>query len=229
MEHSITRQEYIKALEKVQERVFLMGMAATRAVSRSTKALLEMDTATAGEVMAADDQIDDMIIDIEDRCMLLIAKQQPIAHDLRVLATGFKISTDLERIGDHAFDIAKTVSVLAAGEPMKEFYSIRQLSECAVDMLNMAMESYRRGDVSQAEAVCHKDDEMDDLFARIFMELSAQTVQDAELARKITQLMFVARFLERIGDHATNIAEWVIYLETAERIRKIKGKTEIQG
>ena len=99
MEHSITRQEYIKALEKVQERVFLMGMAATRAVSRSMKALLELDQAMAAEVMAGDDQIDDMIIDIEDRCMLLIAKQQPIAHDLRVLATGFKISTDLERIG----------------------------------------------------------------------------------------------------------------------------------
>ena len=229
MEHSITRQEYIKALEKVQERVFLMGMAATRAVSRSMKALLELDQAMAAEVMAGDDQIDDMIIDIEDRCMLLIAKQQPIAHDLRVLATGFKISTDLERIGDHAFDMAKTVSVLAAGTPLQNFFYTRQLAECAVEMLNMAMDAYRRGDVPLAEAVCHKDDEMDDLFARTFMELSHQTSSDAELAGKITQLMFVARFLERIGDHATNIAEWVIYLETAERIRKIKGKPEIRG
>ena len=116
MEHSITRQEYIKALEKVQERVFLMGMAATRAVSRSMKALLELDQAMAAEVMAGDDQIDDMIIDIEDRCMLLIAKQQPIAHDLRVLATGFKISTDLERIGDHTVNIAKWVIFSITGQ-----------------------------------------------------------------------------------------------------------------
>ena len=161
--------------------------------------------------------------------MLLIAKQQPIAHDLRVLATGFKISTDLERIGDHAFDIAKTVPLLAAGTPLENLYYTRQLAECAVEMLNMAMDAYRRGDVALAESVCRKDDEMDDFFARTFMELSGQTAQDADLARKITQLMFVARFLERIGDHATNIAEWVIYLETAERIRKIRGRVEMQG
>ena len=224
-----TRQEYIKELSQIQTAVSCMGNKAEKAVQASMYALLHHDESLAAKVMQEDDILDDMIIDIEDRCFLLIAKQQPIAHDLRVLATGFKISTDLERIGDHAFDIAKTVSVLAAGTPLQNFFYTRQLAECAVEMLNMAMDAYRRGDVPLAEAVCHKDDEMDDLFARTFMELSHQTGSDAELAGKITQLMFVARFLERIGDHATNIAEWVIYLETAERIRKIKGKPEIRG
>ena len=104
-----TRQEYIQALQLVQDKVTAMGKLAHEAVKKSVRALLNGDTTLANEVMREDDRIDDMIVDIEDDCILLIAKQQPIAHDLRVIATGFKISTDIERIGDHAFDIAKTV------------------------------------------------------------------------------------------------------------------------
>ena len=108
----ITRQEYIKDLEALQHQVVLMGGAAAEAVKKAMQAFLEQNQTMAKQVMRDDDVLDEMIVDIEDRCILLIAKQQPIARDLRVIATGFKLSTDLERIGDHAYDIAKAVGGL---------------------------------------------------------------------------------------------------------------------
>lgn len=217
-----TRQAYIEDLAKLQRRVFEMGMAAAKAVSLSMKSLLEADKKLAEEVMKNDDILDDMIVDIEDRCILLIAKQQPIAHDLRVIATGFKISTDLERIGDHAFDIAKTAKNLDH-ELLTGFVDTAKLGECAVKMVEMAMDAYRLADIRLAEKVCQADDEVDALFSRTFEELSRMMNDDkVQKKQQATQLLFIARFLERIGDHATNIAEWVIYLETAERMRKTK-------
>jgi len=217
----ITRQAYIEDLAELQQRVILMGTAAADAVKKSMEALLGEDKALAERVMKNDDVLDDMIVDIEDRCILLIAKQQPIAHDLRVIATGFKISTDLERIGDHAFDIAKTARNIE-GSVIKGIADTPKLAECAVDMVEMAVEAYRTADIRLAEQVCTADDQMDALFGQTFQELSQLMGRETMLTKQATQLIFVARFLERIGDHATNIAEWVIYLETAERMRKIK-------
>lgn len=220
-----TRQAYIRALAVVQKRVYEMGMASITAVQQAMQAFLQQDRNLAAQVMDDDDKIDHMIVDIEDRCILLIAKQQPMAHDLRVIATGFKISTDIERIGDHAFDIAKTaLDFSTSGQDAVDFSYTPQLAECAAAMLGMAMQAYQTADIMLAEQVCKRDDEMDELFAKTFLELSQQVTNEAQQARRITQLLFVARFLERIGDHAVNIAEWVIYLETAERIRKNRKK-----
>ena len=219
-----TRQAYIEELARLQQKVVEMGMSAAEAVSLSMKALVENDKKLAEEVMKNDDVLDDMIVDIEDRCILMIAKQQPIAHDLRVIATGFKISTDLERIGDHAFDIAKTAKNID-GALLGNIVDTPKLAACAVNMVEMAIDAYRLADIRLAEKVCRADDEMDSLFASTFEELSKLMMNDTlRTKQQATQLIFIARFLERIGDHATNIAEWVIYLETAERIRKTKGK-----
>ena len=217
----VTRQIYIEDLAKLQHTVVTMGEAATLAVKKSMEALLTGNKQLAEEVMQGDDLIDDMMVDIEDRGMLLIAKQQPIAHDLRIIATSFKLSTDLERIGDHAFDIAKIARDLS-GEFAIDVYDTPRLGSCAVKMIEMAIESYRTADIKLAEQVCRADDEMDELFARTFQQLSAAMGTEPLSTKQATQLIFVARFLERVGDHATNIAEWVIYLETAERIRKTK-------
>ncbi len=216
----VTRQEYIKDLEAVQRQVVLMGITAAEAVKKAMRAFMEHDIRLARQVMQEDDKVDDLIVEIEDRCILLIAKQQPIARDLRVIATGFKISTDLERIGDHAYDIAKTAVGLKDSERLNFKYT-PQLAECAVEMVENAVRAYETADIQLAEQVCRRDDEMDELFGKTFLELSNLVTNEAEKAKQVTQLIFVARFLERIGDHATNIAEWVIYLETAERIRKV--------
>ena len=218
----VTRQEYIKELEALQHQVVLMGDAAAAAVKKAMQAFMGEDKRLAQQVMEQDDIIDDMIVDVEDRCILLIAKQQPIARDLRVIATGFKISTDLERIGDHAFDIAKATAALDL--EALQFKYTPQLAQCAVEMVEGAIKAYEGSDIQLAESICRRDDEMDELFGKTFLELSNMVTNEADKARQITQLLFIARFLERIGDHATNIAEWVIYLETAERIRKVRTK-----
>lgn len=219
-----TRQEYIHDLEVVQDLVATMGDKALDNVEKSMKALLEGDTALAKIVMKADDVIDDMIVDVEDKCILLIAKQQPIAHDLRVIATGFKISTDIERIGDHAFDIAKTaVSINEPLNPDCEHW-IEELGNSAAAMLRRAVKAYRDKSVQEADEVRKLDKQMDEVFEHTFYALSDFVTKEGARQQGATQLLFIARFLERIGDHAVNIAEWVIYLETAERIHQKKNR-----
>ena len=194
------------------------------AVQRALQSLLENDHALADRVMREDDDIDDMIIDIEDDCILLIAKQQPLAHDLRVIATGFKISTDIERIGDHAFDIARTAK--SDGQLLDREHAalVKELGDCAIEMVGKAMEAYRDANVRLADEVRHMDKRMDDIFQRTFYALSHFVADAGTRPEEATKLLFIARFLERIGDHAVNIAEWVIYLETAERIHQKKNR-----
>ncbi len=217
-----TRREYIHELEILQKKVAAMGDRACKAVQLAMEALLAGNTNLAHEVMQADDILDDMIADIEDGCILLIAKQQPIAHDLRVIATGFKISTDIERIGDHAYDIAKTVQNVTVPLDRERMKWVQLLGACAVDMVAKAMRAYRAQDVRLADDVRKLDKEMDEVFEHTFYALSEFVTTEVPHQKRITQLLFIARFLERIGDHAVNIAEWVIYLETAERIHKKK-------
>ena len=219
-----TRQEYIHDLEVVQELVATMGDKALTNVEQSMKALLEDDAVLAKTVMKADDAIDDMIIDVEDKCILLIAKQQPIAHDLRVIATGFKISTDVERIGDHAFDIAKTAA--SVKEPLNPDCKrwIEELGSCAAEMVRRAVKAYRDKSVQEADEVRKMDKQMDEVFEHTFYALSDFVTKEGARQKGATQLLFIARFVERIGDHAVNIAEWVIYLETAERIHQKKNR-----
>lgn len=220
-----TRKEYIQNLEKLQGKVAAMGELARAAVEKSLTALFAGDVPLAESVMEGDDAIDDAIVEIEDDCILLIAKQQPIAHDLRVIATGFKISTDIERIGDHAFDIARTAKELEAPIPAGCVPLLRELGDAALWMVDAAMRCYREKDLSLADQVLKKDKEMDTLFEKVFYGLS-HIAESPEERGRVTQFFFIARFLERIGDHSVNIAEWVIYLETAERIRHIKSTTK---
>lgn len=217
-----TRKEYIHDLAVVQQKVIEMGELSRQAVEKSIQALVKGDSELARQVMKDDDAIDDYIIDIEDYCLLLIAKQQPIAHDLRIIATGFKISTDIERIGDHAFDIARTVQDVQIPLDFERIKIVSELAECALKMVSMAMEAYRNKDVVLADEVRKMDEKMDAIFTRTFYALSEFVSDEAARQKRVTQLLFISRFLERIGDHAVNIAEWVIYLETAERIHQKK-------
>jgi len=216
----VTRQAYIEDLEKLRKQISKMGMAVDKGLKDSMTALINSDTQLAKKVMLDDDVIDEMNVKIEDACMLLIAKQQPIAKDLRIIATGLKISTDLERIGDHAHDIAKIATEFDQQVFVKELVDIPQMAEYAGKMLQDAIEAYNTFDVALAEQVCLDDDKVDDLYAKTFRELSRFVDDDAAMVKQATQLIFIARYLERVADHATNIAEWVIYLVTAERIRK---------
>ena len=188
--------------------------------ARAVDALARRDKALARQVMDGDDVIDAMQVDIEDRCISLIARQQPVAKDLRILGTGLKITTDLERIGDHAFDIAKIVLLIGDEPLIKPLVDIPRMAVMAQSMLNDSLQAYLKLDIGLAEKVCRDDDMVDQQYHQVFRELLTYMLEDPKKINQATQLIFVARYLERIADHSTNVAEWVIYLVTGERMRK---------
>ena len=215
-----TRQSYNQELEALRQKILEMGTGVEQAIDRAVGSLIKKDFEMARCVMDGDDYIDNLESEIEDKCIVLIARQQPLARDLRIISTGLKITTDLERVGDHAFDIAK-IALEIGNEPLiKPLVDIPRVSAMAQKMLNDSLVAYINLDITLAEQVCADDDAVDDLYAQMFRELLTYMMEDPTTIKQATQLLFVARYLERVADHATNIAEWVIYLATGQRMRK---------
>lgn len=215
-----TRQVYDHDLETLRQEIATMGNLVGQAINKAVQALALQDIELAQQVMDGDDIIDNMEIDIEDRCMVLIARQQPMARDLRIIGTGLKITTDLERIGDHAFDIAKIAQKIQGQPLIKPLVDLPRMAGMAHKMLEDALEAYMTLDITLAEQVCLADDDVDNIYHQIFRELLTYMMEDPRTIGQATQLIFVARYLERVADHATNIAEWIIYLVTGQRLRK---------
>lgn len=215
-----TRQSYNQELEALRQELLRMGTLVSDAIQDAVQSLAKQDAELARRVIAGDDVIDKMEEDIEDKCMVLIARQQPLARDLRVIGTGLKITTDLERIGDHAYDIANVTLKLANQPLIKPLVDIPRMAGMAQKMLNDSLEAYVTLDIALAEKICQADDEIDSLYQQVFRELLTFMMEDPRTITQATQLIFVARYLERIGDHCTNIAEWTIYLVTGQRRRK---------
>ncbi len=214
------RQTYEKELETLRQEILRMGELVGQSIEDAVQSLARQDEQLAKKVIAGDDVIDQLEMDIEDKCMVLIARQQPMARDLRIIGTGLKITTDLERMGDHAFDIAK-VTVRLANQPLiKPLVDIPRMARMSQKMLTDSLEAYMKMDIALAEKVCLADNEVDDLYQQVFRELLTYMMEDPRTIGQATQLIFVGRYLERIADHATNIAEWVIYLVTGQRLRK---------
>ena len=217
---TVVRQSFDQDLESLRQDLVRMGEIVQVAIKDAVDALAKRDKDLARTVMDGDDTIDRMQVEIEDRCISLIARQQPVATDLRILGTGLKITTDLERIGDHAFDIAK-ILLLIGDEPLiKPLVDIPRMAEIAQKMLKDSLQAYLKLDIELAEQVCRADDRVDELYNQVFRELLTYMLEDTKKIKQATQLIFVARYLERIADHSTNVAEWVIYLATGERLRK---------
>lgn len=217
---TITRQNYSHELESLRSELSDMGIIVVAAIDKAVEALARQDAVLARQVMEKDDIIDNLQIDIEDKCMVLIARQQPLARDLRIIGTGLKITTDLERVGDHAFDIAKIASQIAGKQLIKPLVDIPRMAQMAQKMLKDALDAYVNLDIILAENVCQADDAVDQLNRQIFRELLTYMMEDPRAITQATQLILVAMSLERVADHATNIAEWVIYLVTGQRLRK---------
>ena len=217
---SMIRQSFDQELESVRQELVHMGQIVQDAIKNAVDALARRDKALAQQVMDGDDLIDSMQVEIEDRCISLIARQQPVATDLRILGTGLKITTDLERIGDHAFDIAKIVLLIGDEPLIKPLVDIPRMAVMAQSMLEDSLQAYLKLDIQLAEKVCRDDDLVDQLYHQVFRELLTYMLEDPKKINQATQLIFVARYLERIADHSTNVAEWVIYLVTGERLRK---------
>ncbi|MEN6414871.1 MAG: phosphate signaling complex protein PhoU [Veillonellales bacterium] len=215
-----TRQAYNQELEDLRQKILAMGTLVGNAIEAAVQALAKQDEELARSVMDGDDVIDALEVDIEDKCMVLIARQQPLARDLRIIGTGLKITTDLERMGDHAFDIAKITGRIAHQPLIKPLIDIPRMAEMAQQMLKDSLNAYISLDITLAEQVCRADDEVDNLYQQIFRELLTYMMEDPHTISQATDIIFVGRYLERIADHATNIGEWVIYLVTGQRLRK---------
>jgi phosphate transport system protein len=191
-----------------------MGTLAREAVDKSIKALINRDTNLADEVIMGDDVIDKMDLDIEMKCMELIARQQPMARDLRTIGTILKTITDLERIADHAVDIAKIAKILADQPPLKPYIDIPRMCDLSLSMLDDALKSFVNEDVDLAKKMCERDDLVDALYNQVFRELLTYMMEDPKAVVRALYLIFVARFLERVADHATNVGERVVYMVT---------------
>jgi len=215
-----TRQSYNQELEALRQKILEMGTRVEQAIDQAVSSLVKKDFEMARRVMDGDDYIDNLESEIEDKCIVLIARQQPLARDLRIISTGLKITTDLERVGDHAFDIAKITLEIGDEILIKPLVDIPRVSAMAQKMLSDSLVAYINLDITLAEQVCADDDAVDDLYAQMFRELLTYMMEDPTTIKQATQLLFVARYLERVADHATNIAEWVIYLATGQRMRK---------
>lgn len=212
-----TRSGFHEELERLEQDLLAMGALVSRAIQDSVTALKNLDVALAEQVVERDDRLDEIQVDIENRCLRLIALQQPMARDLRTIGTALKIVTDLERMGDHAVEIARTALKLSGETLIKPLLDIPRLSEIVQDMLSIGLRAFVEGDAQLAETLAERDDEVDHLYSQIFRELLVIMIENPKTIRQGTQLLFVAQSLERIADHITNIGEWTIYMVTGER------------
>ncbi|PWI57316.1 phosphate transport system regulatory protein PhoU [Sulfoacidibacillus thermotolerans] len=189
-----------------------MGTLVEESIFKAVRALTDQDQALAEEILAGDDQIDRMEIDIETRSLQLIALQQPMARDLRTLGTTLKAVTDLERMADHSVDIAKVVLRMNRQPWIKPLIDIPRMGDLVEKMVRDGLTAFIRRDVKLAETLATRDDVVDGLYAQIFRDLLGLMISTPASVEQATQLMMAAQNLERIGDHATNIGEWVIYM-----------------
>ena len=213
------RKQYDSDLESLKTALVEMGQNAAEAVENALEALCTADTAAAQKIVQGDDRINNMERDIEHRCMTLLLRQQPVAGDLRFISAAMKVVTDVERIGDHAADIAEIVPHLAgvrkAGDPAVS-RSI-EMGRKAHKMLQDAMSAFAAEDEAAAKAVIDADDAVDYDFNTIKRMLAAEIAADSGKVDAALDVLMVIKYLERIGDHAVNIAEWVEYSITGAR------------
>ena len=205
-----------RQLRMLQDDVLAMGGMVEKSIARAVDALERRDLAASEQVIAEDDLIDSRRFEIEEKCIDLIATQQPMARDLRILISILHISVELERMGDYAEGIAK-INLMMGDEPLlKPLIDIPVMAEKASRMLHRSLESLVNRDTLTAIQVCNDDDEVDELYDRVYADLLDYMINDRETIRRATYLLWVAHDLERIADRATNVAERVVYLVTGK-------------
>jgi phosphate transport system protein len=212
----IIRRTFEEQLNELQNDMLRLGRFVEEALGKAMDALVRQDLALAKQVIADDDFADDMTFGIQARTMQLLALQQPMARDLRIIGSSMRIVVDLERIGDHASDIAKVTRSLAGQTFFKPLVDIPQLGVLARKMVGDSLQSFVNHDTQMAVQVARDDDAVDDLCDRLQNELMEKMRHDAGLVEQATRLLLVARMLERVADHATNIVENIYYVETGE-------------
>jgi len=206
-------------LDLLKARLLEMGGLAEERVREAIHGLMDREPAAIEAVLTGDEPINDLHMEVDDRCFKLLALHQPMAADLRVIVAAVKINTDLERVGDLAVNIAEAVRRYMQHPPVKELIDIPRMAVIAQDMLRDALDAYVRRDTFLAQNVLDRDDELDALKTLVFRELLNHMLRDPGTIEPSLDLILISRHLERIGDHATNVAEDVIFMVSAKDVR----------
>lgn len=215
----IMKRFYDSELEAFRSHLILMGEIAIRQVRDSVKSLVDADATLAKQVIAADDELDQLEVKIDDEAVRYTGLRAPVASELRLLIVGMKSGHDLERVGDEATSIGKRALRLSTEPQLKPYIDIPRMAEISIEMLRDAMDCLLHGDVEKALAVCRRDSEVDLLNKQLYRELSSYMIENPATTTRALELMFVSKSLERIADHATNIAEETIYLAKGMDVR----------
>ncbi|MBQ7051787.1 MAG: phosphate signaling complex protein PhoU [Clostridia bacterium] len=207
------RSRYDEELKNLHGALIDMGAMIESAISGAITALENRDIQKAKEIIAYDEEIDAQERLIEEMCMKLLLRQQPVARDLRKISTALKLITDMERIGDHATDISE-LAIMLRDLPQMNSNSLREMAVQTSTMLISSVEAYVEQDEEKARAVIRQDDVVDDLFVTVKSEMIEAIRQNSDFSEAAADLLMAAKYFERIGDHATNIAEWTVYAFT---------------
>jgi phosphate transport system protein len=206
-------------LETFRSHLLLMGEKSMEQVRQALKALVEGNIALADQVIAADDEIDQLEMSIDDEAIRYMNLRAPIATELRLVIVGMKASHDLERVGDEATSIAKRAVKLAAEPPLKPYVDIPRMANIALEMLRDALDCFLNSDEAKALAVVRRDSEVDSINKQLYRELTSYMIERPQSISRALELMFISKSIERIADHATNIAEEMVFLAHAKDIR----------
>ncbi|MBE6044157.1 MULTISPECIES: phosphate signaling complex protein PhoU [Clostridium] len=212
------RKAFEMELSELHNDLLRMGSIVEKQIHLCIKSLAEKDEELADEVIKNDDIVDDLMREIENKSIKLIARQQPIATDLRFIFTCINIVTDLERMADHAVDIAKITKILKNQEYIKELVDIPKMSEIVSAMIKDGLDAYVERNLDKAYEVSKRDDDVDELYKKVFGEMIELMGKNNTKIEQATQFMFICKFLERIADHVTNICEWTIYIITGKQV-----------
>lgn len=213
----MARDDFHAQLESLIQELHVMGVLVQQAISGAVTALVTRNVPAAQTVVERDEDVNRAYATIEQLCLQLLALQQPLAGDLRRITAILKVITDLERMADHAVDIAKVVIRLGGAPHVKPLVDIPAMATLAQEMVADALEAFVRRDTQRALAMIAKDNEVDRLHKTVITDLTALMEKDSRTVAQGIQLLFVSSALERIGDHATNLGEWLIFLETGEK------------
>jgi phosphate transport system protein len=214
-------------LEQIRKNLLQMGALVEQMIAKANKALVDRDEAAIAEVIHQDLEVDRLEMDLDEACHTTLVRNQPTAVDLRFLVAVMKINNDLERMGDSAVNIAQSARQLTAEPPLKPYIDLPRMSEMVQAMVRESLDAFVRRDARLAADVCRADDSIDGIYKQLFRELLTYMIEDPKTVTRALHLLLVARNLERIADHATNIAEDVIYYVEGRDVRHSLAKSNV--
>lgn len=219
-----TDREYEGELRKLRDRLLLMGGKVEEMIKGSVQALVDRDSDLARRIIASDKSVNQLELAIDETCLQVLARRQPVASDLRLITIAMKLVTDLERIGDLAVNISERVVELNEETPLKPYVDLPRMAEAAQLMVHDALDAFVQSNAAMAEDVIKRDATVDAYYAQIFRELLTYMMEDAKTIARATRLQSIAKYLERIADHATNLAEMVIFHVRGKDVRHLKSR-----